>query len=284
MTFLANSGASEHRQPLWWQNPLSIVLLFLCGAIVVMALVGPYLAPYSSDQTDILASGQGPSLEHLLGTDALGRDILSRLLVGSRLSITGSFTIVLISITMGTALGLWSAWLGGYFDNVLVGVLNIVFAVPSILVAVVLAAVIGAGIWAPIIALSIVYVPYIARVIRSAALHERQRAYVEACQIAGFSAWRINIRHILPNLLPIVLAQATFSFGSALIDFGAISFLGLGVQPPDAEWGLMVSEGRSELLEGNYQLSLSASLMIVVTVILFNFLGDHIKNKFGASS
>jgi peptide/nickel transport system permease protein len=250
---------------------------------LILAVAGPLLAPFPADRTDILAAAQDPNAEHLLGTDALGRDIFSRLLVGARLSFAAALLIVLVSSTLGTALALTGAWYDGLFDNILGKALNILFAVPSILIAVIAIAMFGAGFWAPVIALSIVYIPYVAKVIRSAAIQERQRAYVEACQLAGLSSWRINARHILPNLLPIALAQATYGFGSALMDFGAISFIGLGVQPPTAEWGLMVSEGRSELLEGRYQLSLFAGLMIVITVIAFNLLGERLSNRLSTS-
>ena len=275
------SGVEQGKRNIRLPETLLVAIGIICLAIFVLAIIGPYIAPFGPDDTDILASGEGPSWAHWLGTDSLGRDILSRLLVGARLSVAGASMIVAVSTLLGVGLALASAWRGGIFDSTLTGALNILFAIPGLLIAIILSALIGAGFWAPVIALSVVYVPYIARVIRSAALQERQRAYVEACQIAGLSAWRINLRHIAPNIASIILAQATFTFGSALIDFGAISFLGLGVQPPQAEWGLMVSEGRSELLEGNYQLSLSAGLVIVITVIAFNVLGERISNIYG---
>ena len=159
--------------------------------------------------------------------------------------------------------------------------LNVLFAIPGILIAVLAVAVFGSGFWSPVIALSIVYIPYVARIVRSAAVQERSRAYVEAAQLAGISSLRINVFHILRNVMPIVLAQATFGFGAALIDFGAISFLGLGVQAPQAEWGLMVSEGRSEILNGDLQVSLSAGIAIVITVVAFNVLGERLTSRMG---
>jgi peptide/nickel transport system permease protein len=280
MTSTTETNARSYAS--WLRDPLLILLVMTCCAILTMAIVGPFVAPYSPDDADILAAGESMSWAHLLGTDALGRDILSRILVGAQLSIAGAAFVVLFSTVLGVCLALTCAWLGGFFDAMIMSALNIVFAIPGLLIAVILSALIGGGFWAPGIALTIVYVPYIARVVRSAALRERQKAYVEACQIAGFSALRINFRHIAPNLAPIILAQATITFGSALMDFGAISFLGLGVQPPQAEWGLMILEGRSELLEGSYQLSLSAGFMIVVTVIAFNMLGERISSRHGA--
>ncbi|GAB3616604.1 ABC transporter permease [Okibacterium endophyticum] len=283
MTQLAVPGRWVVRSRLRMRDPLFVAVLAVCSALALIAAIGPYIAPYPPAQTDILASGEGPSAAHWLGTDSLGRDVLSRLLVGARLSFAGPGLVVLVSTTLGTALALAGAWFGGWFDSLLNKVLNVLFAIPGILVAVLAVAVFGVGFWAPVLALSLVYVPYIARVVRSAAIQERHKAYVEACELAGLSARRITSRHILGNVFPIVLAQATFGFGAALMDFGAISFLGLGVQPPAAEWGLMVSDGRSELLEGSFQQSVSAGLMIVITVVAFNMLGERISTRLGAA-
>ncbi len=264
-------------------DPLLAVLVVVCGLLALLAAFGPFLTPYPPDQTDVLAASQGPSAQHLLGTDALGRDIVSRLMAGASLSFAGPLLIVSVSIVAGTALALVSAWHGGATDGLISRALNVVFAVPGILVAVIAVAIFGTGFWAPVLALSVVYIPYVARVVRAAAVEERKRAYIESLQLAGVSAMRINIAHILPNVSPIILAQATFGIGASLIDFGAISFLGLGVQPPVAEWGLMVAEGRSEMLEGAVQQSLSAGVLIVITVVAFNMLGERLTHHFGAA-
>ena len=260
---------------------LTVVVGSVCAALVLLALLGPFLAPYPPDQTDILAASQGPSAQHLLGTDALGRDVLSRLLSGARLSFAGPGLIVAVSTSVGTAIAIWSAWHGGLLDKCMNRVLDVMFAVPGILVAVLAAAVFGSGFWAPVLSLSIVYIPYVARVVRSAAVRERHLPYVEACQLAGMRPFRICSRHILRNVAPIALAQGTIAFASALMDFAAISFLGLGVQPPAAEWGLMVSDGRSELLDGAAQQSLSAGVMIVLTVVAFNVMGERVSRRIG---
>ncbi|MFC4508079.1 MULTISPECIES: ABC transporter permease [Streptomyces] len=264
------------------RDPLLVTLSIVCGILALLAVFGPLLAPYPPAQTDILAASQGPSGAHLLGTDSLGRDILSRLLAGARLSFAGPGIIVLVSSILGTAVAVASAWIGGAFDSAVKRALNVVFAVPGILVAVLAVALFGRGFTALVIALSLIYTPYVARVVRSVAATERRRPYIEALQLAGLSGWRICTRHILRNVLPIVLAQATIGFGSALMDFGAMSFLGLGVQPPSAEWGLMVSDGRSEILDGALQQSLWAGSMIVVTVVCFNILGARISSNIGA--
>ncbi|WP_219825490.1 ABC transporter permease [Nonomuraea typhae] len=264
------------------RDPILTIFAVVCGLLVLLAVFGPLLAPYPPDRTDILASGQAPSAAHLLGTDALGRDILSRLLAGARLSFAGPAVIVATGSALGTALAIFSAWHGGWVDRAVARVLNVLFAAPGVLVAVLAAAIFGAGFWAPVIALSVVYVPYIARVVRSAALTERHRPYVEALALAGLPAWRICTRHVLRNVAPIIMAQATLAFGSALMEFGAISFLGLGVQPPQAEWGVMVNDGRSEMLGGAVQQSVTAGLCIVAAVVAFNVLGERLSVRIGA--
>lgn len=262
-------------------DPVLIAAASICTLLVLLAIFGPLLAPYEPNQTDILATGQGPSSAHLLGTDSLGRDIFSRLLAGGRLSFFGPAIIVLVSVTAGTTLGIAAAWRGGVVDSLLAKSFNVIFALPGILLAIVFAAAFGAGFWAPVIALSLVYTPYIARIVRSTAIAERNMAYIEACQLANFSGWRICTRHILRNVAPVVLAQATLAFGSALKDFGATSFLGVGVQAPQAEWGLMVADGRTELLAGSMQQSLSAGCLIVISAVAFNVLGERISNLGG---
>ncbi|MEU6459759.1 ABC transporter permease [Streptomyces sp. NPDC047065] len=263
------------------REPTLIASAVVAGGLTLLAVIGPWIAPYDPDATDVLAASQGPSGQHLLGTDSLGRDILSRALVGARLSFAGPAMIVLISAVLGTALAIFSAWHGGWIDRMVNRSLNVMFSVPGILVAMLASAVFGAGFWAPVLALGVVYTPYMARVVRSIAVRERHRGYVESLQLAGMSSWRICLRHIGPNVMPIVVAQGTYGFGTALADFAAVSFLGLGIQPPQAEWGVMVSEGRNELLDGALQQSLTAGTLIVVTVVAFNVLGAQLSSRAG---
>ena len=263
------------------RDPLLLVSGLCCAVLVLLAVVGPLLMPYPAGQTDILAAGQGPSAAHWLGTDTLGRDVLSRALSGARLSLAAPAVIVLGSAAAGTGLAILSAWHGGWLDRMLNRALNVMFAVPGILVAVLSAATFGVGFWAPALALTLVYTPYFARVVRSAAVRERRQPYVEGLRLGGLSPWRICTRHLLPNVMPIVLAQSTVAYGTALADFAAVSFLGLGIQAPAAEWGLMVADGRSEILEGAIQQSLVAGLLIVLTVVSCNVLGERLAARLG---
>jgi peptide/nickel transport system permease protein len=255
-----------------------------CGAFIVvivsMALLAPWLAPYDPNDVDILASYEAPSVSHLLGTDALGRDLLSRLIWGARLSLLGPALIVFIATVVGTTLAILSAWMGGWFDGVTSRVLDILFAFPGLIFAILAVAIFGPGLAAPVIALSIAYLPYDARVLRSVALRERNLPYIQACYVEGLPTRTITARHLLPNILPFVFVQATLSFGYALVDLAAVSYLGLGVAPPTPEWGLMVANGQASILTGHPQESLYAGLMIVLTVVAFNLLGDRLATRF----
>lgn len=260
----------------WAKDPLIIAALIVSVALVIVGVFGHLLAPYDPLQTDVLSAGQGPSAAHPFGTDALGRDILSRVLVGARLSLLGPAVIVAISIGSGLIIALAASWHGGAFSSAVDRVLNVLFAIPGTLVAIIVVAAFGVGFWAPVLALSVVYIPFVARVLKASAGLERRRPYVEAFELAGMSPFRINVMHILRNLMPLVLAQATLTFGSSLIDFGALSFMGLGVPQPTPEWGAMVSAGRSELLSGNASQTVAAGSVIVLTVVTANLIGERI--------
>jgi len=257
-------------------DPVAAVCVTFIVAITAVALLAPVIAPYDPNQVDILNRFAPPSAQHLLGTDSLGRDLLSRLIYGARLSLLGPFLIIVLATVAGTFLAILSAWLGGLFDNVTSRVLDILFAFPGLILAMLAVAIFGSGVVAPVIALSIAYLPYIARVLRSGAIRERNLPYIDACYAEGLPTRVIALRHLLPNIMPLVLVQATLSFGYALVDLAAISYLGLGVQPPAAEWGLMVANGQSSVLSGHPQESIYAGVMIILTVVSFNLLGDRL--------
>ena len=257
-------------------NPITAACVAWITLVVVVAVFAPWLAPYDPNKLDLLQRFQGPSAAHWLGTDSLGRDLLSRLIWGARLSLTGPTLIILMATTAGTFLAIVTAWVGGWFDNVTSRLLDILFAFPGLIFAMLAVAIFGPGLVAPVIALSIAYLPYITRVLRSGALRERHLPYIDACYAEGLPTRTIAFRHLLPNIMPLVFVQATLSFGYALVDLAAISYLGLGVQPPTPEWGLMIANGQSSILSGHPQESLYAGLMIVLTVVAFNMLGDQL--------
>ncbi len=256
------------------------VLVIGCSVVIALAVFlaafGPLLAPHDPDAANLSNAYVGPVAGHPLGYDSQGRDLLSRLLTGARTSIAGPFLVVLVAMVAGSAMAVTAAWAGRWVDATISTVLDILFAFPAILLAVLAAAVFGPGITAPTLALAVAYTPYVARVLRGAALRERARDYVAACEVQGLSAVAICARHLIPNLMALIVAQATLLFGYAMVDFAAISFIGLGVQPPTADWGVMVSSGQSGVLQGYPLESLTAGLCIVVVVVAVNLLGERL--------
>jgi peptide/nickel transport system permease protein len=260
-------------------DPVLVVAAVIAALIVCAAILAPLLAPYDYTQTRILDASQGPSASHLLGTDALGRDILSKLLYGARLSLVGPGVVALAALVLGTSVAIGAVWIGGRLDSVISRALDILFAFPSLLIAILAVSIFGEGLAAPIVALSIAYTPYIARVVRAIALRERNLPYIDSCRMMGYSGLRICRRHILPNVRGVVAAQATVAFASALVDLAALSFIGLGTQPPTVDWGTMVNDGSSELVNGYAQQCLAAGGAIVVTVVAFNVLGERLSTR-----
>ncbi len=242
----------------------------------VLAVVGPLVAPYNPDLPNLAMAYIGPSAGHLLGYDFEGRDVLSRLLAGAQSSMIGPLAVVAGAMILGTVIAVIAAWRQGPTDTVISSGLDILFAFPGILLAVLAAAVFGAGLTAAAVALAIAYMPYVARVLRGAALRERGQPYVAALEVQGPPAPSICLRHIVPNMLPLIVAQATIMFGWAMVDLAAISFLGLGVQPPAPNWGVMISENQPGILQGYPLPALAAGLCIVGVVIAFNVLGERL--------
>jgi peptide/nickel transport system permease protein len=253
-----------------------------CGAIIAIAvffaIFGPLVAPHNPNFSQLQFQFVGPfeAKGYLLGFDSQGRDLLSRLMVGARTSMLGPTLVVLMSMGLGLLISVSAAWFGGWVDATLGTVMDILFAFPGILLAVLTAAVFGFGLFAPTVALAIAYTPYIARVLRSAAVRERAREYIAAAEVQGVSTWAICARHLVPNLGLLVVAQGTLVFAWAMVDLAAISFLGLGVQPPTADWGVMVSTGETGVLQSYPLESVSAGLCIVVVVVAVNLLGERL--------
>jgi peptide/nickel transport system permease protein len=255
----------------------------ICSAVIVTAALaavfGSMLAPHDPDVSQLSYAYGGPAGDHLLGWDGQGRDLFSRLLVGARTSMIGPLVVVMLSMGVGTLLAVATAWRGGWFDSSVSAVLDVLFAFPGILLAVLATATLGVGLTAAVIALALAYTPYIARVVRSSALRERGMPYVAALEVQGLPATTICLRHIVPNVLGLIVAQGTILFGYAMVDLAAISFLGLGVQAPQADWGVMVSTGKTGVLQGYPAESLSAGLCIVVVVVAFNLLGERLAGR-----
>ncbi|MBT2227727.1 ABC transporter permease [Nonomuraea sp. NEAU-A123] len=262
-------------------GPLGTTAAIVILAAVALSVLGPALSSADPNASDFASAYAAPGAGHPLGYDGQGRDLLARLLTGSRTSLLGPLWVVALSMAAGTIIAIAAAWVGGWLDSVVSAALDVVFAFPGVLLAMLVAAVFGPGLSAAVLALSVAYVPYIARLLRSAALAERRKAYVQALEVQGLGAVAICLRHLVPNLIPLIAAQATLFFGYAMVDLAIVSYFGLGVQPPDADWGVMVAGGQSGVLQGYPAESLLAGGCIVVLVVAFNVLGERLSDGSG---
>ncbi|RGE21998.1 ABC transporter permease [Leucobacter sp. wl10] len=256
-----------------------LIAAVVLAVFVLVAALAPWAAPYDPNFPDLLAALSGPSAQHLLGADALGRDLLSRLMWGARITLLGPTLVILISTVIGTMLALLAAWNRGRVDTVISWVLDVLFAVPGIVFGLIAVAIFGPNLMTVVVGLSIGYIPYVARVVRGAALRERGMPYVQAAWLQGQSGIGISLTQILPNVQPIVVAQAVSSLGFAVIDLAAVSFLGLGVQPPTADLGLMVKSGFDSVLRGQPAEAISAGLAIVLIVWSITVIGDRLTSN-----
>jgi peptide/nickel transport system permease protein len=250
--------------------------------LVLVALLAPLVAPHDPNEISLAQTLHGASASHPLGQDSSGRDILSRLFFGGRTALLGPLLVVLLSTLVGVPLGLLAGYVGGLLDGVLARSWDVMFAFPPLLLAIVIVAAFGAGFWTATIAISITYMPLLARVVRGVVLVEREKAYVDACKVQGFSGLRVSLGHVLPNISPTIVAQSTLNFGYALLDLAGLAFLGLGVQPPTADWGGMLADGRKNLVL-SYNEVVAASVTIAIAVVAFNLLGDALTHRLGRS-
>ena len=245
----------------------------------IVAIFGPLLAPFPPNHSDLAYAFVGGSPTHPLGFDSQGRDLLSRLLVGARSSMLGAFIVIALAMTAGTFLAILAAWRRGWVDNLISSGSDLAFAFPGLLLAVLTAAVFGPSQWSAAASLAVAYIPYVSRIVRGAALRERSLPYIEALEVQGSAAWSICVRHVLPNIAPMLVAQGTILFGWAALDLAAISFIGLGVQPPQADWGVMAAEGETGVLQGFPAESLTAGVALVLVVVAFNVLGERLNDR-----
>ncbi|MFD8971134.1 MULTISPECIES: ABC transporter permease [unclassified Streptomyces] len=261
------------------QGPLFTASVAVLLALVLVALLAPVLAPYDPEAVDLTASLVGTSGDHLLGTDQSGRDILSRLLYGARTGLLGPLLVVAVSTLLGTLLGVVAAWRGGWADTILSRSMDMVFAIPGLLLAILLVTVLGTGMTAPVIAMAVAYTPYVGRLVRGIARQEKARPYIESYRVQGWSGWTVCLRHLLPNIAPTVFAQSAMNFGYALMDLAALSYLGFGVQPPTADWGAMINEGQSAVQQGAMLPALAPSACIVLAVVAFGIVGEGLADR-----
>ncbi|MGE5633393.1 MAG: nickel transporter permease [Caulobacteraceae bacterium] len=259
------------------KNKSILIGTIMVVVIVFLAVFAPLVSPYDPEKMDMGLRLQKPNHEYLMGTDQFGRDLLSRLIYGARVSLKVGFTSVIISMVLGVALGLVSGYYGGWIDNIIMRIVDIFLSFPVLLLAIAFVASLGPGIVSVIIALGLVYWTNYARVVRSSVLAIKEEEYVQAARTIGASDLRIICLYILPNALAPIIVVATLGLGTAIVSEATLSFLGLGVQPPEASWGYTLSFGLKFLRDAPY-LSLFPGLAIMFTVLGFNLLGNGIRD------
>ena len=248
-----------------------VLLLFL------LAIIGPYITPYKSSEFDYNAILQGPSLKHLAGTDTYGRDIFSRIIQGTRISLFVGFISVLLGAIGGTLLGLISGFYGKWVDGLIMRICDVLFAFPGMILAIGIIAILGPGLENVIIAVAIFSVPIFARIVRSTTLSVKASLYVEATRSIGAKNKRLIWKHIFPGTLSSVIVYFTMRIGNAILTAASLSFLGLGAQPPSPEWGAMLSSGRDYISTAPF-VAIFPGIAIFITVLAFNLLGDGLRD------
>jgi peptide/nickel transport system permease protein len=266
------------------QHRWAVVGLVCIGILSTTAFLSPLLAPYDpSDQGDILRSRYlPPSLEHPFGTDKFGRDVFSRVIYGSRISLFIAFSVVITAVSIGTSYGAISGYIGGPLDSVMMRFVDLLLAFPSIFLIVTLVAFFGTRLWLLILILGLTGWMGVARLVRGEVLSLKEREFIQAAQALGLSRWRIIFRHLIPNCITPVIVAATLKVGVIILVESALSFFGLGVQPPTASWGSIINDGRDALLSA-WWISTFPGLAIVLTVVSFNVVGDALRDTFDFS-
>jgi len=259
------------------RNPLSLSGLIIIILLILLAVLAPFIAPYDPFATDPLQKLQPPSTKHLMGTDGLGRDILSRVLYGTRISLWIAILILVTAGIFGTIVGIVAGYAGGFLDNILMRITDIFMAFPRLILAMAIAAALGPSLTNVVIAISFGAWTVFARLARSRAIAVREEDFVEAARALGAGNLRILFKHILPMALSPVIVQATLSMGGIILTAAGLGFLGFGAQPPTPEWGVMVSDGRNFMPHG-WWVSTFPGLAIMITVLGFNLLGDGIRD------
>jgi peptide/nickel transport system permease protein len=260
------------------ENPLSLVAALMLAVFVFVAIFGPALAPYDPFASDGDATLQAPSTTHWFGTDNLGRDIFSRVLVGARLDLLIALGSVVLAATCGTILGLCAGFFGGRTEKITGHAMDMLMAFPLFVLAMAIVAALGNTVANIVYASAIINLPFYVRLARSETAVLRGSGFVEAARLVGATSPRILFRHLLPNILPALSVQASLNMGWAMLNAAGLSFIGLGVRPPAPEWGLMVSEGATYVISGEWWIPLFPGLALMLAILTFNLLGDGLRD------
>ncbi len=259
------------------RNRLVVVGLVMAVFLVLLAVFADVISPRDPLAVNVAAALHPPNLKELFGTDRFGRDLLSRVIHGSRVSLSVSFSSVAVALVAGTFLGLISGYFGGAWDIAISRVMDIFFSFPVLLLAIAIAAMLGPGIENAVMAIAIVYAPFFSRVARGPVLAEREKEYIQAARVIGASHERILLRHIFPNVLSPIIVQASVTIAYAILTEASLSYLGLGTQPPTPSWGTTLNEGRTYLQLAPW-ISIFPGIAIMLAVLAFNLVGDGLRD------
>jgi peptide/nickel transport system permease protein len=269
-----------------WRQTLSVLLsnrlaaigLVVLLVLVVVALFAPFLAPFGVNEQNLGDRFSAPNATYWFGTDNLGRDVFSRVIVGSRVSLQVALVAVGLSLVVGTGVGLLAGYRGGWIDSFLMRVMDVLFAFPVILLAIAIVAVLQPSLFNVMLAIAVVFTPIFARVVRGSVLSVREEVHIRAVRSLGASDWRIVMRHILPNVAAPVIVQTSLSMAFAILTEAALSYLGAGVQPPRPAWGADLQAAQDFLINGAWWMAIFPGLAILITVMAFNMLGDGLRD------
>lgn len=260
-----------------FKNKMAVISMVVILLLVLIAIFADYIAPYPYEKQNLSERFVYPCAEHLLGTDNYGRDILSRIIYGGRVSLLVALTSVAIGLLLGCTIGAIAGYQGGNTENILMRLMDILMSIPPFLLAISISASLGSGILNTSLAIGIGTVPTFARVLRSSIITIRNQEYIEAARLCGAKRRHIILQHLLPNSLAPLIVQATLQIGTAIFAISSLSFIGLGVQPPTPEWGSMLSSGR-EYIRDFYPIVTFPGIAIVITLLAFNLLGDGLRD------
>ncbi len=273
-----NSSIFSHARYVLSDNPVTGLSFGLFVIIAVIALIGPYVVPYDPLASDTSATLQPPSLKHWFGTDQLGRDIFSRVIVATRLDFMIALSSVALVFLMGGFAGIAAGFYGGWTDRIVSRLADTIMAFPLFVLAMGIVAALGNTVTNIVIATAIVNFPLYVRVARTEANVRRDAGYVQAARLSGNGDLRILLTQILPNIMPIMMVQISLTMGYAILNAAGLSFIGLGVKPPTPEWGIMVAEGATNIISGEWWIALFPGAALMIAVFCFNLLGDGLRD------
>lgn len=279
------SGPTKELPSTYWgrvawklrRDRLALTGFVVVTVILAVAALAPWIAPYSQEVQNADAILQGPSLAHPFGTDRLGRDLLSRVIWGARVSMVVALVTSIFAMLFGTLLGAISGWVGGRLDNILMRIVDVLYSFPDLLLIIIISVVVGQGVFGIILSLSLVSWVIVARVVRGEVLAVKERPFVESARALGFGSWKILFRHVLPHTVAPIIVTLTYRVPAVILAESTLSFIGLGLQPPASSWGVLANYGWTAMTFHPH-LVIAPSLAIFVTILAFNFAGDGLRD------